>query len=154
MIKISRRTDYAVRVLISLAKHADEGPRSVQMIVEEMLIPLTFVKRIVADLVRAGLINSQRGSKGGLWLARPADEITLLDVVEACDEPITVSQCIDDPDFCPLSADCPVRRRWARLRALLHKELQRTTIAQLAKESTKSDAQNTLAAFSMADSVG
>ncbi len=154
MIKISRRTDYAVRVLISLAKHADEGPRSVQMIVEEMLIPLTFVKRIVADLVRAGLINSQRGSKGGLWLARPAEEITLLDVVEACDEPVTVSQCIDDPDFCPLSDDCPVRRRWARLRALLHKELRRTTIAQLAQESLENDAKKALASLSVADPVG
>ncbi len=154
MIKISRRTDYAVRVLLSLAKHADESPHSVQMIVEEMLIPLTFVKRIVADLVRAGLINSQRGSKGGLWLARPAEEITLLDVVEACDEPVTVSQCIDDPDFCPLSTDCPVRRRWARLRSLLRKELQRTTIAQLAEESAENDAKNALTALSIANSVG
>jgi len=136
VLRISRRTDYAVRVLLSLAIHQGEGPRLVQDIVDEMLIPLPFVKRIVADLVRAGLVQSRRGSKGGLWLRRPADEITLLDVVEASDEPLEISQCIDDPDFCPLSETCPVRKRWARLRALIRRELRSVTIAQLAEEST------------------
>ncbi len=107
-----------------------------QDVVEEMLIPLPFVKRIVADLVRAGLVKSQRGSKGGLWLSRDAEEISLLDVVEACDEPVEVSPCIDDPDFCPLSAECPVRRRWARLRMVMRRELGSVSIAQLAREST------------------
>ncbi len=135
MLRISRRTDYAVRVLISLAIHADEGPRVVQDVVDEMLIPLPFVKRIVADLTRAGLIVSRRGSKGGLWLAKAAEEISMLDVVEACEEPVEISPCIDDPDFCPLSDDCPVRRRWARLRMVMRKELGSVSIAQLAEES-------------------
>ena len=135
MLRISRRTDYAVRVLISLAMHREDGPRVVQDVVDEMLIPLPFVKRIVADLTRAGLIASRRGSKGGIWLAKEAEEISLLDVVEACEEPVEISPCIDDPDFCPLSEDCPVRKRWARLRALIRKELGGVSIAELARES-------------------
>ena len=135
MLRISRRTDYAVRVLISLAMHQEEGARVVQDVVDEMLIPLPFVKRIVADLTRAGLISSRRGSKGGVWLAKAAEEISLLDVVEACEEPVEISPCIDDPDFCPLSEACPVRERWARLRAVMRKELRSVSIAQLALES-------------------
>jgi len=141
MLRISRRTDYAVRVLVSLATHQGEGKRSMQETADEMLIPLAFVKRIVADLSRAGLVRSQRGAKGGLELARDADSITLLDVVEACEEPIEISPCIDDPDFCPLSADCPVRKRWARLRAAVKKELRSVSIGQLAKETLASRAQ-------------
>jgi len=136
VLRISRRTDYAVRVMVNLAAHAGEGPRLMQDVVEEMMIPLPFVKRIVADLARAGLVQSRRGAKGGLWLARDAEEITLLDVVEACDEPVEISPCIDDADFCPLSKDCPVRRRWARLRAVIRRELGSVSIAQLALEST------------------
>ena len=135
MIRVNRRTDYAVRIMVNLAIHAGEEPRLMQDVVEEMLIPLPFVKRIVPDLVRAGLVRSQRGSKGGLWLARDAEEITLLDVVEACDEPVEISPCIDDPDFCPLSEECPVRQRWARLRTVIRQELGSTSIAQLARES-------------------
>lgn len=135
MIRISRRTDYAVRVMVSLAMHEGK-PRLMQDVVEEMLIPLPFVKRIVADLARAGLVQSRRGVNGGLWLARDAETITLLDVVEACDEPVEISPCIDDADFCPLSENCPVRQRWARLRAVMRRELGGTSIAQLAREST------------------
>jgi len=135
MLRISRRIDYAVRVMVSLALHAEEGPHPMQEIVQEMLIPLPFVKRIVADLVQAGLVRSRRGSKGGLWLARNPEEISLLDIVEACDEPMEISPCIDDSDFCPLSAECPVRRRWARLRSVMRQELGSVSIAQLARES-------------------
>ncbi len=139
MIRVSRRTDYAVRVLLYLAIHEGEGPRLMQQVADEMLIPLPFVKRIVADLVRAGLVKSQRGSQGGLWIARSSEEITLLDIVEACNEPIEVSPCIDDPDFCPLSSDCPVRKQWARLRAVMRNTLKSVTIAQLAEESLQED---------------
>jgi len=135
VLRISRRTDYAVRVLISLAMHREEGPRVVQEVVNEMLIPLPFVKRIVADLTHAGLIQSRRGNKGGVWLAKRPEDISLLDVVEACEEPVEISPCIDDPDFCPLSGECPVRKRWARLRAVMRKELGSVSIAQLAEES-------------------
>ncbi len=135
MLRISRRTDYAVRVMISLALHAEEGPYPVQEIAQEMLIPMPFVKRIVADLVQAGLIRSRRGNKGGLWLARNPEEISLLDIVEACDEPVEISPCIDDPDFCPLSSDCPVRQRWARVRVAIRRELGSVSIAQMARES-------------------
>jgi len=121
--------------MVNLAMHAGKGPRLMQDVVEEMMIPMPFVKRIVADLARAGLVQSRRGVNGGLWLARDAEEITLLDVVEACDEPVEISPCIDDPDFCPLSEDCPVRRRWARLRAVIRRELGSVSIAQLARES-------------------
>ena len=137
MIRVSRRTDYAVRVLLYLAIHESDGPYLMHQVADEMLIPLPFVKRIIADLVRAGLVKSQRGSQGGLWIARNSEEITLLDIVEACNEPVEISPCIDDPDFCPLSSDCPVRRQWARLRAVMRQELKSVTIAQLAQESTQ-----------------
>ena len=148
MLRISRRTDYAVRVLVSLAMHKDEGQRSMQETADEMLIPLAFVKRIVADLSRTGLLTTRRGAKGGLRLGKDPDEITLLDVVEACEEPVEISPCIDDPDFCPLSSDCPVRKRWAKLRAVMRKELSSVTIGQLARESLSSNSKASIEAIS------
>ncbi len=132
---INRRTDYAIRVVLGLAKHPPGTRVSAQQLSQEMLIPLSLLYSLLKELSRAQLVRTYPGPKGGLELARPAQDITLRDVIEAMDRLPRVSECIDLPDSCPFSSACPVRRRWARLQHMILKELESTTFADLAAEA-------------------
>ncbi len=132
---INRRTDYAVRVVLGLAKYPPGTRLSAQQLSEEMLIPLSLLYSLLKDLSRAKLVRTFPGPRGGLELARPAEEITLRDVVEAMDRLPQVSECVEQPGVCPFSSACPVRRRWARLHHMVLRELERTTFAELAAEA-------------------
>ncbi|WP_320782134.1 Rrf2 family transcriptional regulator [Streptomyces sp. CRN 30] len=81
---ISAKADYAVRALLELAREPAR-PLTCETIASCQQIPFRFLKSVVGELRRAGLVRSQRGCEGGYWLGRPADEITLLDVVRAVD---------------------------------------------------------------------
>jgi Rrf2 family protein len=94
MLKINRQTDYAVRIVLALAKRGENVRLSTTEIQREMLIPPALMTRIVAQLSREGLINTFPGRDGGLMLPRPASQITLKDVVEAFEGPILLSECM------------------------------------------------------------
>ncbi|GAA4877727.1 Rrf2 family transcriptional regulator [Kitasatospora terrestris] len=81
---ISAKADYATRALVELACDT-ERPLTCEAIASSQEIPFRFLKSVVGDLRRAGLVRSQRGCEGGYWLGRPAADITLLDVVRAVD---------------------------------------------------------------------
>ncbi len=77
---ISAKADYAARALLELAR-APARPLTCEVIASSQQIPFRFLKSVVGELRRAGLVRSQRGCEGGYWLGRPAEDITLLDVV-------------------------------------------------------------------------
>ncbi|MBU6534994.1 RrF2 family transcriptional regulator [Streptomyces mayonensis] len=81
---ISAKADYATRALLELAREPAR-PLTCEAIASSQQIPFRFLKSVVAELRRAGLVRSQRGCEGGYWLGRPADEITLLDVSRVVD---------------------------------------------------------------------
>ncbi len=140
MIRITRHTDYAIRVILALAKRPPGARLSTARIREEMLIPAALSARIVAELARGNFIHTFPGRDGGLQLARPAEEINLRQVVEYFEGPIDVSEClIAEGPGCVFEASCPVRRRWARLRRLIREELESQTFDQLARETLQSD---------------
>ncbi len=137
MLKINRQTDYAVRVILALAK-AGEGTRlSSGEIQQEMLIPPALLSRIVAQLARAGLVNTFPGRDGGLTLPRPASQITLKDVVEAFEGPILLSECMQakGEEDCPFRSDCPVRSKWGRVQVAMLREMAAITFESLVQES-------------------
>jgi len=142
MIKINRKTDYAVRVLLALAKQPKGEIVPTRKIREEMLIPKAFTQRIVADLARDGLIRTYPGPKGGLQLGKSPNEITLLDVVEAIDKQIYISDCLRAPGECPLDVGCPVRGRWAKLQAMILHELAGVNLEELAEEAFQIEENN------------
>jgi len=122
MIRINRKTDYAIRVLLALAKQGDEVMLPTSLIQQEMLIPKALSLRVVAELAKGGFIVTYPGREGGLKLARPAAEIT-------------VSECLHGGGTCPFDNSCPVRCRWARLQILILQELEATTFDELAREA-------------------
>jgi len=137
MLKINRQTDYAVRVVLALAKHGDGVRLSSGDIQQEMLIPKAFMSRIVAQLSRQQLIRAFPGREGGLSLPRPAAQITLKDVVDAFEGPILLSECLQvkGEDDCPFQSHCPVRTKWGRVQVAMLREMASITFEDLAKEA-------------------
>ena len=137
MLKINRQTDYAVRVILALAKHGEGIRLSSADIQKEMLIPKSFMTRIVAQLAREGLVNAFPGRDGGLMLPRPASQITLKDVVDAFEGPILLSECmqVKGEDDCPFQSNCPVRPKWGRVQVAMIREMASISFEDLAKES-------------------
>jgi Rrf2 family protein len=137
MLKINRQTDYAVRVVLALAKRGEGARLLTADIQQEMLIPKAFMTRIVAQLSRQGLLNTYPGREGGLMLPRPAAQITLRDVVDAFEGPILLSECLQvkGEDDCPFQSHCPVRTKWGRVQVAMLREMASITFEDLAKEA-------------------
>jgi Rrf2 family transcriptional regulator, iron-sulfur cluster assembly transcription factor len=137
MLRINRQTDYAVRIVLALAKQAPGARISTASIQREMLIPPALMTRIVADLARTGIIRTFTGRDGGLVLSRPAGQITLRDVVEAFEGPILLSRCLQvtGEDDCPFQLTCPVRTKWGRVQVAMLREMAAITFADLAQEA-------------------
>ena len=137
MLKINRQTDYAVRVVLALAKRGEGIRLSTAEIQQEMLIPPALMTRIVAQLAREGLINTYPGRDGGLMLPRSASKITLKDVVEAFEGPILLSECLQakGEDDCPFRSNCPVRSKWGRIQVAMLREMASITFEDLVQEA-------------------
>lgn len=135
MIRINRQTDYAIRVILALAREGDEAMLPTSQIQQEMLIPKALSLRVVADLAKGGFIVTNPGRAGGLKLARPAAEINLRQVVTYFEKNFTVSECLHKSDSCPFDQSCPVRCRWSRLQTLILRELESTSFDELAWEA-------------------
>ena len=117
MIRINRKTDYAIRVLLALAKEGEQALLPTSQVQQEMLIPKALSLRVVAELAKGGFIITHPGREGGLRLSRSAGEINLRQVVTHFETNFTISECLHGGDTCPFNGSCPVRCRWARLQS-------------------------------------
>jgi Rrf2 family protein len=137
MLKINRQTDYAVRVLLALAKQGESARLPSSAIRQEMQIPPAVMARVVAQLARAELVKTFPGRDGGLMLPRPASQITLKDIVEAFEGPILLSECLQvkGEDDCPFQSNCPVSSKWGHVQVAMLRELAAITFESLAREA-------------------
>jgi Rrf2 family protein len=137
MLRINRQTDYAARVVLALAQKGEGARLSSMTIQQDMLIPKSYMGRIVAQLAQAGLVTTFAGREGGLQLPRPASQITLRDVVEAFEGPVLLSECMQakGEDDCPFLTNCPVRTKWGRVQVAMLREMAAISFADLALEA-------------------
>jgi Rrf2 family transcriptional regulator, iron-sulfur cluster assembly transcription factor len=139
MLRINRQTDYAVRVVLALAQRGEGVRVSSAELQREMLIPKTFMGRIVAQLAQASLILTFPGRDGGLQISRDPQTITLKDVVEAFEGPILISECIisqGEEKDCPfMQQSCPVSSKWGRIQAAMLREMKSILFSDMVKES-------------------
>ncbi|HEX2700722.1 MAG TPA: Rrf2 family transcriptional regulator [Acidimicrobiales bacterium] len=131
-MRISARVDYAVRALVELAA-AGDGPMKGDVIAARQGVSVNFLENILADLRRAGIVASQRGSVGGYWLAVPADSITVADVIRTVEGPLADvrGEALEDLDY-PGPAEA-LRDVWVATRASLRAVLEQVTIAEVAE---------------------
>ena len=133
MLGISRQTDYATRLVLHLACLEPGTQVAIAEIAKVRLLPVPFVRRLVGLLVKEGLVSSSRGSGGGVRLARPAQEISLLDVVQAIEGPVALNHCVGSPQDCGLSEHCPGHSAWTGATQLLTQHLASVRFDVLAR---------------------
>jgi Rrf2 family protein len=131
-MQITRQADYAVRAVLYLASLSNGTRAPTSQIAREQGIPSSFLAKIVSQLSVAGVVQTSRGARGGVSLARPSEEITLLEVIEAIDGPITLNECVPHPSDCPFGEDCTVQKIWLEAQSDLIKRLRITNFGMLA----------------------
>src|SRR4051812_39920212 len=129
---LTRKVDYAILVLNYLHHHAEGG--CAREIADRFRLSRAFVANILKELCQKGFVASHRGVKGGYALLRPADQMSLADVVDALeDHPLTLAACNESPagDGCTLFADCPVKGPIAEVHQRLRDVLRGVTLGDL-----------------------
>jgi Rrf2 family protein len=130
-VRVSAKADYAIRASVELAA-AGDGPTKGERIAQAQSIPPNFLENIFTDLRNAGIVASRRGAEGGYWLARPADEISLADVIRAVDGPLANVRGVRSEQVEYEGSAAPLRDVWVAVRASLRGVLEKVTLADLA----------------------
>jgi Rrf2 family protein len=134
MLRLSKKADYALISMKHLALRGDAGSSSAREIAGLYDIPIELLAKVLQRLVRGGLLISQQGTRGGYQLARPPAQISVADVIQAIDGPVTVTACSSDEGACEQFAKCNVRDPLWRVRERILAALGECTIAELASD--------------------
>lgn len=135
MTLLSRGADYAIRAMLDVASQPEDERTVTQRIAIRQDIPAAFLSKVVAQLTQAGLLRTHRGAAGGVLLGKPAEEITLRQVVEAVQGPLVINLCTGPYDGCPRIATCPASSVFNEAQESLDAVLEGACLADLAKEA-------------------
>jgi Rrf2 family protein len=131
-VRVSAKVDYAIRAAVELAAAAD-GPVKGERIAQAQEIPLKFLENILLELRHHGIVQSRRGAEGGYWLARPAEEITLAEVIRAVEGPLANVRGVRPEGLEYAGSVERLRDVWVAVRANLRAVLESVTLADLAR---------------------
>ena len=143
MLRLSKKADYALMAMKHLALRGDRGSSSAREIAELYDIPIELMAKVLQRLVRRGLLVSQQGTRGGYQLSRAPVQITVADVIQAIDGPVTVTACSTDDGQCEQFSKCNVRDPLWRVRERILAALGECTIAELAADPADAGARAT-----------
>ena len=133
VIRLSRLADYGIVVMTHMARHPDRQHAAPEIAAQTRL-PLPTASKILKSLVRAGLLMSHRGVKGGYGLARSATAISVADVIVALEGPIALTACVEHgTGDCDLEALCPARANWQRINDAVRGALEHISIEEMAQ---------------------
>ena len=131
-MQITRQADYAIRAVLYVSKLGNNERAATSHIAREQHIPPSFLAKIISQLSIAGLLQTSRGARGGVMLAKSAESISLLDVVEAIDGPILLNECVGSENACNFGEDCALREVWCSAQEDLVKRLKAVSFAEFA----------------------
>jgi Rrf2 family protein len=129
-VRISAKSDYALRAASELAA-AGGGPVKGEALATAQSIPQKFLENILSDLRQAGIVRSQRGAEGGYWLARPAEEVSVADVIRAVDGPLASVRGQRPEDVEYVGTAEPLQKVWIAVRASVRSVTEHVTLADL-----------------------
>lgn len=133
-VRVTAKVDYAVRAAIVLASHEGEGPVKGDRVAEAQDIPLKYLENILAELRQSGIVRSQRGADGGYWLARPASQITLAEIIRAVEGPLAHVRGERPTELRYPAGAGALAEVWVAVRASLRTVLDGVTLAQVRDE--------------------
>jgi Rrf2 family protein len=136
---VTAKADYAVRAIVELAGSSQAAPRKVDDLAKAQSIPVSFLENILTQLRSSGIVRSQRGPEGGYWLAQPADELNLANVIRAVEGPLVGVRGQRPEEIEYVGSAESLQQVWIALRANLRKVLEHVTIADVAAGSLPSD---------------
>ena len=131
-MRVSAKADYAIRAAVELAA-AGEGPVKGDRIAKAQSIPPNFLENILGDLRNAGIVGSRRGAEGGYWLARPAEEVPLADVIRAVDGPLANVRGVRSDELEYDGSAKALEQVWIAVRASLRAVLEQVSLADVAR---------------------
>jgi len=130
MLRVTKLTDYATVVLTALAARP-EAVASAAELAEQSGLEMPTVAKLLKPLAQAGLVEGFRGANGGYRLARPAAEISLVEIVEAMEGPLGMTECSVHAGACGIEQSCGVRANWRRINDVVADALRAVTLAQM-----------------------
>lgn len=136
MMSLSNTTGHAIRALACLAG-CENPPANIKDVAVCADVPQPYLAKIVKKLNDSGIISSKRGKKGGIWLARPAKLISLLEISIALDGEDFLGRCLLGSDYCSEERSCPTHAFWLKNKELIRKELERTKLSDVLEFYTK-----------------
>jgi Rrf2 family protein len=136
-MSVSSKCYYAIRAIYALAEHPGPEPMKIAEIAEQELIPIRFLEVILSQLKGGGFVQSRRGAEGGYRLARPAEELTVGEIMRYVDGPIAPVDCVSQsrPKECEFHGECHFFGFWGRVRQAISSVVDQTTFADLIQES-------------------
>ena len=129
-MRVSAKADYAIRAAAELAS-SDGSPVKGEQLAEAQDIPLQFLEQILLELKKAGIVRTRRGAKGGYWLARPASEVNLAEVIRAVEGPIANVQSAPPESITYMGSAVSLQEVWIAVRASLRQVLESVTLDQI-----------------------
>ncbi len=133
-MQITREGDYGIRSVLYLSRQPFKKVSFVNEISEEYKIPRSFLAKILQKLVKAKIVRSYRGVKGGFSLAKQARDISTLDVLEAIEGKLALNLCLIDKKKCNFSKHCPTYFLWANVQSKVAETLKKTNFEDLARQ--------------------
>ncbi len=136
-MKLTRGGEYGIRGVLYLAQQNDGKVSMLSAIAKTQDVPPRFLAKIFQALAKAGVVKSHRGAKGGFSLARPANEITIRDVIEAVEGPVLLNVCLTGPGECTRDEICPMHAVWSEAQEKMMSVLASSNFADLARAAAK-----------------
>ena len=134
-MKLSTKGKYGLYAMFYLAQHEGSGPQPLKA-VAEIGVPEDYLKQLLGNLRRAGLVTTVRGAQGGYQLARAPEDITVGDIIDATEGPLTISECISDEGCCHRSGECRTRRVWEYLSNSINGLLQSISLRDMLEQDS------------------
>jgi len=138
-MKLSTRGRYGTLALLDIARHQGDRPVILRDIARRQRISPLYLERLISPLVAGGVVRSTRGAKGGVSLAKPAEEINMSEVIELLEGPINPVGCVNNPGMCDLSELCAPRDVWGELKQAISGVLVNVTIQDLVDKQKRKE---------------
>lgn len=134
-MKLSTKGKYGLYAMFYLAQHEGSGPQPLKA-VAEIGVPEDYLEQLLGNLRRAGLVTTVRGAQGGYQLARAPEDITVGDIIDATEGPLSISECISDEGCCHRSGECRTRRVWEYLSNSINGLLQSISLRDMLEQES------------------
>ena len=139
-MKLSTRARYGTRIVLELSLHWGEGPVLLKEIARRQVIPLPYLQQLIGPLVKAGIIKTTRGARGGISLLKSPKEVILSEVIKLLEGSITPVACVDNPELYPRSDHCVTHDIWAEVKKAMDGVLESTTFEDIKKKKKQKEA--------------